>query len=132
MKSKCSVHFVVSIIFSRPALNPKLTLESNSSWNVANVYITGSSIYYTQKAFFFYHLGPVCLSSGSTAAIEAYCALPLMFKLSPPVVSPRDPGIQNLDWGPVPHFCPLEALQPVWLMPETYFTIYNLLMEFLL
>jgi hypothetical protein len=23
---------------------------------------------------FFSHLGPVCLSSGSTAAIEAYCA----------------------------------------------------------
>jgi hypothetical protein len=32
--------------------------------------------------------------------------LPLMFKLSPPVVSPRDPGSQSLDWGPVPHFCP--------------------------
>jgi hypothetical protein len=29
----------------------------------------------------------------------------------------------NLDWGPVPHFCPLEALQPVWLMPEAYYTI---------
>ena len=22
----------------------------------------------------------------------------------------------NLDWGPVPRFCPLEALQPVWLI----------------
>jgi hypothetical protein len=31
--------------------------------------------------------------------------------------------IINLDWGPVPHFCPLEALQPVWLMPEAYCTI---------
>jgi hypothetical protein len=29
----------------------------------------------------------------------------------------------NLDWGPVPHFCPLEVLQPVWLMPEAYCTI---------
>jgi hypothetical protein len=29
----------------------------------------------------------------------------------------------NLDWGPVPHFYPLEALQPVWLMPEAYCTI---------
>jgi hypothetical protein len=29
----------------------------------------------------------------------------------------------NLDWGPVPHFSPLEALQPVWLMPEVYCTI---------
>jgi hypothetical protein len=28
-----------------------------------------------------------------------------------------------LDWGPVPHFPPLEALQPIWLMPEVYFTI---------
>jgi hypothetical protein len=28
-----------------------------------------------------------------------------------------------LDWGPVPHFCPLEALQPVWRMPEAYRTI---------
>jgi hypothetical protein len=28
-----------------------------------------------------------------------------------------------LDWDPVPHFCPLEALQPVWLMPEVYCTI---------
>jgi hypothetical protein len=28
-----------------------------------------------------------------------------------------------LDWGPVPHFCPLEALQPVWLTPEVYCTI---------
>jgi hypothetical protein len=28
----------------------------------------------------------------------------------------------NLDWGPVPHFCPLEALQPVWLTPEVYCT----------
>jgi hypothetical protein len=35
--------------------------------------------------------------------------LPLMFKLSPPVVSSRDPGSQSLDWVPVPHFCPLEA-----------------------
>jgi hypothetical protein len=26
----------------------------------------------------------------------------------------------NLDWGPVPHFCPLETLQPVWLTPEVY------------
>jgi hypothetical protein len=26
-------------------------------------------------------------------------------------------------WGPVPHFCPLEALQPVWLTPEVYCTI---------
>jgi hypothetical protein len=25
-----------------------------------------------------------------------------------------------LDLGPVPHFCPLEALQPVWLTPEVY------------
>jgi hypothetical protein len=25
-----------------------------------------------------------------------------------------------LDWGPVPHFCPLETLQPVWLTPEIY------------
>jgi hypothetical protein len=24
----------------------------------------------------------------------------------------------NLDWGPVPHFCPVEALQQVWLTPE--------------
>jgi hypothetical protein len=30
--------------------------------------------------------------------------------------------LNNLDWGPVPHFCPLEALQPVWLMPEPYCT----------
>jgi hypothetical protein len=29
----------------------------------------------------------------------------------------------NFDWGPVPHFCPLEALQPVWLTPEVYCTI---------
>jgi hypothetical protein len=29
----------------------------------------------------------------------------------------------NLDWGPVPHFYPLEALQPVWLTPEVYCTI---------
>jgi hypothetical protein len=29
----------------------------------------------------------------------------------------------NLDWGPVPHFCPLEALEPVWLTPEVYCTI---------
>jgi hypothetical protein len=29
----------------------------------------------------------------------------------------------NLDWGPVPHFCPLEALQPAWLTPEVYCTI---------
>jgi hypothetical protein len=29
----------------------------------------------------------------------------------------------NLDWGPVPHFCPLEALQPMWLTPEVYCTI---------
>jgi hypothetical protein len=29
----------------------------------------------------------------------------------------------NLYWGPVPHFCSLEALQPVWLMPEVYCTI---------
>jgi hypothetical protein len=49
--------------------------------------------------------------------------LPLMFKLSPPIVSPRDHGSQSLDWGPVPHFCPLEALQPVWLMPEAYCTV---------
>jgi hypothetical protein len=28
-----------------------------------------------------------------------------------------------LDWGPVLHFCPLKALQPVWLMPEVYCTI---------
>jgi hypothetical protein len=28
-----------------------------------------------------------------------------------------------LDWGPVSHFCPLEALQPVWLTPEVYCTI---------
>jgi hypothetical protein len=28
-----------------------------------------------------------------------------------------------LDWGPVPRFCPLEALQPVWLTPEVYCTI---------
>jgi hypothetical protein len=42
--------------------------------------------------------------------------LSLMFKLSPPVVSPRDPGSQSLDWGPVPHFWPLEALQSVWLI----------------
>jgi hypothetical protein len=28
-----------------------------------------------------------------------------------------------LYWGPVPHFCPLEALQSVWLMPEVYCTI---------
>jgi hypothetical protein len=28
-----------------------------------------------------------------------------------------------LNWGPVPHFCPLEALQPVWCMPEAYCTI---------
>jgi hypothetical protein len=28
-----------------------------------------------------------------------------------------------LDWGPVPHFCPLKALQPVWLMPEVSCTI---------
>jgi hypothetical protein len=27
-----------------------------------------------------------------------------------------------LDWGPVPHFCPLEALQPVRLTPEVYCT----------
>jgi hypothetical protein len=26
--------------------------------------------------------------------------------------------LYNLDWGPVPLFCPLEALQPVWLTPE--------------
>jgi hypothetical protein len=26
----------------------------------------------------------------------------------------------NLDWGPVPQFCPLETLQPVWLTPEVY------------
>jgi hypothetical protein len=26
----------------------------------------------------------------------------------------------NLDWGPVPHFCPLETLQPVWLTPEVF------------
>jgi hypothetical protein len=26
----------------------------------------------------------------------------------------------NLDWGPVPHFCPLEILQLVWLTPEVY------------
>jgi hypothetical protein len=32
-------------------------------------------------------------------------------------------GCNNLDWGPVPHFCPLEALQPVWLMPKAYCTI---------
>jgi hypothetical protein len=25
-----------------------------------------------------------------------------------------------VDWGPVPHFFPLEALQPVWQMPEVY------------
>jgi hypothetical protein len=25
-----------------------------------------------------------------------------------------------MDWGPVPHFCPLETLQPVWLTPEVY------------
>jgi hypothetical protein len=31
--------------------------------------------------------------------------------------------IFNLDWGPVLHFCALEALQPVWLMPEAYCTI---------
>jgi hypothetical protein len=29
----------------------------------------------------------------------------------------------NLVWGPVTHFCPLEALQPVWLTPEVYCTI---------
>jgi hypothetical protein len=29
----------------------------------------------------------------------------------------------NLDWGPVPHFCPLEALQLEWLTPEVYCTI---------
>jgi hypothetical protein len=29
----------------------------------------------------------------------------------------------NLDSGPVPHFCPLEALQQVWLTPEVYCTI---------
>jgi hypothetical protein len=28
-----------------------------------------------------------------------------------------------LNWGPVPHVCPLEALQPVWLMPKVYCTI---------
>jgi hypothetical protein len=28
-----------------------------------------------------------------------------------------------LDWGPVPHICPLEAPQPVWLKPEVYCTI---------
>jgi hypothetical protein len=28
-----------------------------------------------------------------------------------------------LDWGPVLHFCPLEALQPVWLTAEVYCTI---------
>jgi hypothetical protein len=28
-----------------------------------------------------------------------------------------------LDCGPVPHFCPLEALQPVWLTSEVYCTI---------
>jgi hypothetical protein len=33
-------------------------------------------------------------------------------------------GFNNkMDWGPVPHFCPLEALQPVWLTPEVYCTI---------
>jgi hypothetical protein len=30
------------------------------------------------------------------------------------------PTVINLDWGPVPHFCPLETLQPVWLTPEVY------------
>jgi hypothetical protein len=27
-----------------------------------------------------------------------------------------------LDWGPVPHFCPLEALQPVWLIVLSLFS----------
>jgi hypothetical protein len=31
--------------------------------------------------------------------------------------------LKVLDWGPVPHFCPLEALQPVWHTPEAYCTI---------
>jgi hypothetical protein len=31
-----------------------------------------------------------------------------------------------LDWGPVPHFCPLETLQPVWLTPEVYCIISSL------
>jgi hypothetical protein len=31
--------------------------------------------------------------------------------------------IINLDWRPVPHLCPLEALQPVWLTPEVYCTM---------
>jgi hypothetical protein len=31
--------------------------------------------------------------------------------------------LTNLDWGPVPHFCPLEALQSVWLTPDVYCTI---------
>jgi hypothetical protein len=35
----------------------------------------------------------------------------------------RNNNNNNLDWGPVPHFCPLGALQPVWLTPEVYWTI---------
>jgi hypothetical protein len=31
--------------------------------------------------------------------------------------------IEILDWGPVLHFCALEALQPVWLMAEVYCTL---------
>jgi hypothetical protein len=33
------------------------------------------------------------------------------------------PQYNNMVWGPVPHFCPLEALQPGWLTPEVYCTI---------
>jgi hypothetical protein len=53
--------------------------------------------------------------------------LPLRYSYPPqhhiihhPLSASQTNNNNNLDWGPVPHFCPLETLQPVWLTPEVY------------
>jgi hypothetical protein len=52
------------------------------------------------QIFFFFYLGPVCISSGSTSAIKAYCAYPKLSsaQIQYPSISYKETEVPECNW----------------------------------